>query len=563
MNIQNFITDKAKTILKSKYPADLVARFAVETSKSPEHGDYATNFAMIAAKTLGKKPMEVAADLAVELTMIPEVDRIIVAAPGFVNFCLTDNFLMESAQGAGVISPVAKPATIGLEYAGYNIAKALHIGHLSTTLLGDVISRILTAVGHRVISNNFIGDWGRNMGMVIAWIVEKYPGGLPNNLSAEELNGFYPSSSIRAKDDPEYLEKVRKITAEFQDGNIEYMKIYEQFLAISIADIKETISMLDILPFDNWHGERYSAPFVKDVEKILRDKGLLETDAGAEVVRVSFDAPPLLFRTGAGAETYATADLTNVRTWQREYTPDKLVYIVDVRQKLHLSQVFDVATRAGFAPADGMTHIGYGAVVAKGGRVFKTRDGGAPNLRDVINATIDAAAARVAEAGKSLPAEDIKKIGIAALKFNYLSHGALDNFAFDPEQITSFEGHTGPYVLYTAVRLASIMAKAGEDFGIYMPSGAIEGAAERALILQLLEFDRAVQRAGENFDPSIVANFVYDLAQLANGYYHEYPVLKGGIDEAVTAKRKALIWRTHRILSKAIELLGMEVPKGM
>ncbi|MDR0449235.1 MAG: arginine--tRNA ligase [Rickettsiales bacterium] len=548
MNIPKILSESAKKI-SARY-----SDIKFEAAKNPAHGDYATNAAMAAAKKLGKNPMELAAQIAIDLTLMPEVESASVAAPGFVNIVLTDKFLIDAARGADKITQTAAPLKIDMDYGSYNIAKTLQIGHLRTTIVGDVLNRILRATGNKTIAYNHLGDWGRPMGMVIAWILKKYPGRIPKDIPVQELNAFYPESSARAKEDPAWLEFAQKITSQFQNGNPEYMEIYDWFHKISIDDIMDALDMLHVLPFDYWRGERYASQFVEQAGKILESKKLIEKDQGAEIVRIKGDTPPLMWKTSHGTETYAATDLAAVYYRSADDNPDKIVYLTDVRQKLHFQQMFDVAKRAELTRAE-LTHLYFGAITGKDGKPFKTRSGNAPALGDIIDTTLEAVRARADAAGKNLSPEDIRKIAISALKFNDLSHGVADNYVFEPEALVSFEGRTGPYILYTARRLASIMAKAGGGgkFG-----EKIDGAGERALVMTLSDFDRIVAKAADSFSTELVANYAYDLAQAINNYYHNYPILKSD-----NPHRLAMVSVSLAVLSRAIELLGMQIPSEM
>ncbi|MCL2629092.1 MAG: arginine--tRNA ligase [Alphaproteobacteria bacterium] len=558
MDIRNILAGSARKVLAGKYPEEILDRLAFEAAKIPEFGDYATNLAMIYAKDLGKPPMDFAADLAIELTLMPEVASASIAKPGFVNLVLTDKFLLDSARNSDEITRVENPLVIDMDYTGYNMGKALHIGHLRCSNVGDVLNRVFKAVGHKTISYNFIGDWGRPMGLVIAWIVEKY-GKIPQGISMAELNRIYVDSSIRAKEDPGWLDHARNVTAEFQKGaNQLYNEIYDWFMGVSMREMDKTMEDMNILPIDLVRGEKYNSAFVPEVKKILEDKGMLEMSDGALVIRTDAQVP-MIFETSIGKDTYDTTDLTAIYTRGRDDAPDKMIYVVDFRQKFAFHQKFYIAKKADLTDAE-LIHISYGTITGEDNKPFKTRAGESPDLAGIISMAVDAVRKRVGEAGKSLDEEDIKAIGISALRYNDLSHITMNNYVFDPEKLSMFEGRTGAYILYTARRLASIMEKAGDagEFG-----DNIDALGERALILQMTEFDRAVQRVAETYGTEILANFAYDLAQLVNNYYHNYPVLASGVSKPDRDHRLAVINMAHKTLVKAINLMGMKLPKEM
>ncbi|MDR0319402.1 MAG: arginine--tRNA ligase [Rickettsiales bacterium] len=557
MNIPFVLSESAKKVLLCKYPAEIVQKIAFEAAKNPDFGDYATNIAMTAAKTLGTNPMDLAAELAIELTLMPEVSSASIAKPGFVNIVLTDKFLLDAARRADEITQAAAPKKIDMDYASFNIAKSAHMGNLRALIVGDVLNRILRAAGHKTVAYNHLGDWGLPMGKVIAILMEKYPNGMPDALTADELNKFYPEASELSKADPDWNARAQKITALFQSGNPEYSKIYEWFRNITMKDAREIIEGMNVIPFDKWQGEKYASGFVSDVEKILRVKNLLEKDQGAEIVRIDENTPPLLFKTSHGTDTYAATDLGAIYYRSRDDKPDELLYITDFRQNLHFKQLFAVARRAGLSDAK-LTHLGYGTVNGSDGKPFKTRDGGTPSIRGIVEMTVQAVQKRVQESGKDISAGDMRKIAVSALKFNDLAHGMMDNYVFEPAVLTSFEGRTGAGVLYTAVRLLAIQAKAGEDFSKCEFGDKIDGAGERALIMMLNDFDRTVSKAAETYQTELLANYAYDLAQAVNNYYHNYPILKSD-----DPHRKAVVAISLRVLTVAIDLLGMQIPSEM
>ena len=397
------------------------------------------------------------------------------------------------------------------------------------------------------------------MGLIIAWILEY---GMPKN--ADELNKIYPASTERAKNDDAWMTRAKEITAELQSGNPEYKKIYDDFMKISLAQMDTVLHRLNLLPFDATMGERGVAPYVADTQKILESHNLLTESDGAMIVNVKTDddtapMPPLMFRTSSGTQTYAAADLSAIYYRTKTDNPDIIGYFTDSRQNLHFQQVFRVAKMANITNAE-LFHTGFGALTGPDGKPFKTRDGGVAELLDILDMVNDAVRTRVADAGKTLDNETISSIALAAVKFNDLLHDVRADYVFDPNQITSFEGRTGPYILYTAVRLNSVLKRAGDITNATAPELTDD---ERNLLIETLDFERTVHSAFENRATDMIANYAYDLCQLINTFYHNCPILRDDIDENTRAKRLTITQIARDTLAQTIELMGLKIPNEM
>lgn len=530
----------------------------LETPRNRNFGDFSTNAAMVMAKSAGKNPRELAGEILPKLKELDFVAEASVAGPGFINIKLKDDFIWNAANEPQ--SPTStEPQKIDLDYGGYNVGKALHIGHLRTSIVGDTFNRIAKYLGHKTKSYNHIGDWGRPMGLIIAWILEY---GMPT--SADELNKIYPASTARAKEDENWLTRAKEITAELQAGNQQYRKIYDDFMKISLAQMDEVLKRLNLLPFDATMGERGVAQYVAETQKILEDKKLLVESDGAKIVNVRTDddtapIPPLMFRTSSDTQTYAAADLSAIYYRTKTDSPDIIGYFTDSRQNLHFQQVFRVAKMAGLTNAE-LFHTGFGALTGSDGKPFKTRDGGVAELLDILDMVNEAVTTRVKSSGKNLDKETIEEIALAAVKFNDLLHDVKSDYVFDPNQITSFEGRTGPYILYTAVRLNSVLKKAGE-----LPEATLGTLSEdeRNLLVEVLDFERTVQTAFVNRATDMSANYAYDLCQLANTFYHNCPILRDDVDAAIRAQRLQIVKIARNTLAKTIDLMGLKIPEEM
>ncbi len=569
MNLYKYVSDAINT--KLGFAANL------EVPRNRDFGDFATNAAMVMAKQAGKNPRELAADIADKLRELDFVADATIAGPGFINIKLHDDFILNNASYAANISKTDSPMVLALDYGAYNVAKSLHIGHLRTSIVGDTFNRIAKKLGHQTYSWNHIGDWGKPMALVIAWIERLHPE-LPYfrpdftpdmdtgfNIDPAELNTYYPASSQYAKENPVFQAHAQQIKADFQNGHAGYFALYEKFLKISLEMMNSTVNRLNILPFDYDLGERNAATYLNEVEKILRDKNLIIPSDGAEVIIVRRETdnkpmPPYMWKDSRGADTYDSTDLAAAYCRKKLDNPDKLIYFTDLRQSLHFEQLFRAVDISGIADYNQFEHIGYGTINGSDGRPFKTRDGNAAGLDDILDMATDAVRTRVTEAGKTLDEDTVKQIALASVKFNDLLHDVRSDYVFDPASITSFEGRTGPYILYTAVRLNSVLNRAG-DTTPKMPTQI--NTDERNLLIEILDFERTVHSAFDNRATDMIANYAYDLCQLINTFYHNCPILRDDVDAATRAGRLWIAQTARDTLTAAIDLMGLTVPREM
>ena len=386
--------------------------------------------------------------------------------------------------------------------------------------------------------------------------------GYKSYLDAYELAINYDKESWQYE---KFMEEARIITAKLQGGHPGYNALYNVFFPISLKSMTETVNKLNIMPFDKNLGERNAALYIEPVEKMLREKNLLVKSDGAEVIIVKKDTdnapmPPVMFYNSRGAVPYDATDIMALYYRKITDNPDKIIYLTDIRQKLHFEQLFRVAEITGLFPPENLEHIGYGTINGSDGKPFKTRDGNAAGLNDIIDMINEAVKKRVIESGKNLPKETIDTIALAALKFNDLMHDLRSDYIFDPESVTSFEGRTGPYILYTAVRLNSVLKKAGIKKESKLCSLSEE---ERNLLIEILDFERTVQSAFDNRATDIIANYAYDLCQLINTFYHNCPILREGINEETKAQRLTVTRIARDTLATAIDLMGLKIPEEM
>jgi len=568
MNLYKYVSNAVNEKLGTKVN--------LEVPRNREFGDFSTNAAMVMAKSVGKNPRELATEIAPKLAELPFVAETSVAGHGFINIKLKDDFIWESACQEQ--SPrTDAPQTIDLDYGAYNVAKSLHIGHLRTSIVGDTFNRIARLLGHKTYSWNHIGDWGKPMALVIAWIERLHPelpyfsdNFDPNtpvdfDINPTELNTYYPLASSFAKENPDFQAHAQDIKAKFQNGHAGYFALYEKFLKISMQMMQETVNRLNILPFDYDLGERNAAQYLDDVEKILRAKNLIIESDGAQVIVVKRDTdnkpmPPYMWTDSRGADTYDSTDLAAVYCRKQTDNPDRIIYFTDLRQGLHFEQLFRASEISGIFDYNNLEHIGYGTINGRDGKPFKTRDGNAAGLDDIIDAVNIAVRERVSESGKTLDNDTINTIALAAVKFNDLMHDVRSDYIFDPSAVTSFEGRTGPYILYTAVRLNSVLKRATFDAdATYMPMTT----DERNLLIGILDFERTVISAFENRATDMIANYAYDLCQLINTFYHNCPILRDDVPVEVRAGRLHIAKIAYETLAKTIDLMGLKIPSEM
>ena len=563
MNVYKVISDNVKSkLMEIDDVADVLpSDVAIETPKIRDFGDFSTNVAMMLARPLKKSPRDIAEMILPKISEIPFVEKVTVAGPGFINITLKNDFLMSPGK-YNIVSEKSKSLTIDMDYGSYNIGKALHIGHLRTTVVGDTFNRIARALGHKTKSYNHMGDWGRPMGLIIAWILEH---GMPKN--ADDINVIYPASTARAKEDKAWLEHALRVTYELQNGNAEYLDIYNKFAPMSLKQISDILVRLNILPFDENKGERLVAEYVPAVQEILDQKNLIVHDDGADIIPVKLETdtapmPPVMWRSSVGNQTYAAADLAAIYYRTTTDNPDDIVYFTDSRQNLHFTQVFRAAKMAGMDSAN-LQHIGFGTITGADGKPFKTRDGDVPSLHQMVDMVADSVRARAEESGKKLSDETVEMIALAALKFNDLMHDVKSDYVFDVDSVTQFEGRTGPYILYTAVRLNAVTNKAA-DMGVVASADRVElEPAERNLLLRLMDFERVLENAFTRRATDLLANYTYDLAQDINTFYHHCPILRDDVVSDVRATRLYIVNMARETLLRAIDLMGLRVPESM
>ncbi|HSM43435.1 MAG TPA: arginine--tRNA ligase [Acidimicrobiia bacterium] len=574
MSLQSHLSELAgKAFADLGLPAELGE---VLPSQRPELAQFQCNGAMAAAKQAGKAPRDIASLIGTALAGYLEIARTDVAGPGFINIDVTDEALADWSnrtaqddhhghESAGERSKVL------VDYAGPNVAKAMHVGHLRATIIGDALARLYSFAGHDVIRDPHFGDWGFNMGLLIAVVQEE---GLdPSTLTLDDLQRLYPGATGRANEDEAFAERARITTVALQQGDEEALTIWRQMKTVSEQSQRRDFASLGI-EFDLWYGESDVADRLGPLVDRLVAEGVAEESDGALIVRVdqrddNREWPSLLLRSTGGGCLYSTTDVAKVDMRVEELGVDLMLYVVDRRQSDHLNQVFRVARKAGIADDDVvMEHIGFGTMNGPDGKPFKTREGGVVRLGDVIDMIETAARQRLDEAhiAEDYPEEERSQIahhvGVAALKFGDLINNRTSDYIFDLERFSSFEGKTGPYLQYAAVRIKSILRKAVERG--FEPGTILAPVvdAERDLLLELLRLPEVVDRAIDLRAPNHVAEYAYALAVRWNRFYDQCHILSEP-DGARRASWLSVARLTGSTLETLLHLLGIEVPDRM
>lgn len=565
----------------------------VTPSDRPDLADFQSNGALAAAKRLGKNPREIAAAVADRLAGDPRLAGIEIAGPGFINLKIADATLADRANeiaadlrlGAG---SVAVPRRVIVDYGGPNVAKPMHVGHLRASIIGESIKRLYRFRGDEVIGDAHFGDWGYQMGLLIGAVMDEVPairalvddgnasGAAPADLSPldavtlSDLDRLYPEAAATGKADTEYRDRARKITMGLQSKQPGYYALWERFRAVTQVALERDFHALGI-DFDWWKGESDVEHLIAPMVAELDAKGLLVDDQGARIIRVTRqgdkrELPPLLVVSSEGSAMYGTTDLATILDRQQAFDPHLVIYCVDQRQADHFEIVFRAAYQAGYSQDGQLEHIGFGTMNGTDGKPFKTREGGVLKLNDLIEMTRSKARERLTEAGlgeNMAPAEfeDIAgKVAVAALKFADLQNFRGTSYVFDLDRFTSFEGKTGPYLLYQAVRVKSLLRRAAAE-GFGQGVIIISEPAERDLVLTLDAFDSALTEAYDKKAPHALAEHAYRLSQAFSKFYAACPMLSA--EPAIRSSRLTLAATTLSQLELTLDLLGISVPERM
>lgn len=567
----------------------------ISVSNRPDLCEYQCNGAMAAAKKYGKAPFMIADDVVGKLAGNTVFKSIESVKPGFINIILSEDFMsdylnkMAGEDKFGYV-PSVTDKTVIVDYGGANAAKPLHVGHLRSAVIGESVKRIQRFAGNKVIGDVHLGDWGLQMGLIIEELRDRkpelpyfdknftgeYPAEAPFTIS--ELEEIYPAASAKSKENAEFLERAHNATLKLQSGDRACTAIWNHIMAVSKADLKKNYDNLNV-SFDLWKGESDAQPYIPDMIQDMIDKGLAHESQGATVVDIQEETdtkelPPCIIRKSDGAALYATSDLATLVEREKDFHPDRYIYLADKRQELHFTQVFRVAKKAGIVKPDAdLTFLGFGTMNGKDGKPFKTRSGGVMRLESLISDIQDAVLVKMNENSEKKGQTDIDKdeaeatakiVGLAALKYGDLSNQASKDYVFDIDRFSSFEGNTGPYILYTIVRIKSILAKykasSGDMNGLTIKLSPSD--SEKNLALALVKFQEVVNSAYIENAPHKICQYIYDVSNAFNGFYHDTKILSE-TDEDKKKGYIALISLAKDILLTCIDLLGIECPERM
>lgn len=561
----------------------------VTISNRPDLCEYQCNGALAGAKAYKKAPFMIAEDVAEKIKDRPCFEEVSVVKPGFINLKLQKTYIanylnqMKEDQDLG-LEKVEDPRMILVDYGGPNVAKPLHVGHLRSAIIGESVKRIARKMGHKVLGDIHLGDWGYQMGLIITELMERkpelpyfqeeYEGEYPEEapFTIGELEEIYPTASQKAKEDDAYREKALHATYLLQNGHRGYTALWNHIIQVSVSDLKKNYANLHV-EFDLWKGESDAQAYIPDMVERLKTEGYAHIDDGALVVDVeeetdTKDVPPCIIQKSDGASLYSTTDLATLVQREEDYHPDQVIYLADKRQELHFVQVFRTAKKTGIVPEEtDLKFLGFGTMNGKDGKPFKTREGGVMRLENLI-AEIEGEMLKKIMDNRTVEEEEARKtarlVGLAAIKYGDLSNQASKDYVFDVDRFTSFEGNTGPYVLYTIVRIKSILNKYQADGGnlaglCVMPA---DSDSEKALQLEASKYNDVMAAAYEELAPHKICAYIYDLANAFNRFYHEVKILA---EEDAKKKQSyiALLLLVRCVLEECIEVLGFEAPERM
>lgn len=561
----------------------------VTLSNRPDLCEYQCNGAMAAAKAYRKAPIMIAGDVVALLSQNPMFEEASAVNPGFINLKLSPEFLadylrrMQEDENLSV-EKAANPKRIIIDYGGPNVAKPLHVGHLRSAIIGESIKRMGRFLGHEMIGDVHLGDWGLQMGLIIVelkrrkpklvYFDETYTGEYPEEapFTIGELEEIYPAASAYSKDHPEYKEEAMQATYLLQHGHRGYQAILKHIMNVSVADLKKNYENLNVT-FDLWKGESDAQPYIPAMVDYMKKNGYAYEDQGALVVDVkeetdTKEVPPCMILKSDGASLYTTTDLATIVQRMEDYKPDEILYVVDKRQEMHFIQVFRCARKTKLVGDDTkLTFLGFGTMNGKDGKPFKTREGGVMRLESLLTSINEEMYRKIMDNHEIDPdeaRETAKLVGLSAIKYGDLSNQASKDYIFDIDRFTSFEGNTGPYILYTIVRIKSILhkyQKAGKSLeGVKIQ--AADKMSEKDLMLELSRFNSVMENAFEEIAPHKICSYIYDLANVFNRFYHETKILTEE-DSTKQASYIALLLLTRDVLECCIDVLGFSAPERM
>ncbi len=562
----------------------------VTVSNRPDLCEYQCNGAMAGAKIYKKAPIVIANEVSEILKKSEAFSTVEVCPPGFINLNVNDKFLadyiskMAEADKLGIENPKESKRFI-IDYGGPNVAKPLHVGHLRSAVIGESIKRIIRYMGHEAIGDIHLGDWGLQMGLVIAafkeanpdlvYFDDNYTGDYPEEapFTVADLEEIYPKASARSKEDAAFKDEAMACTKKLQDGVRGYRALWKHIINVSVTDLKKNYDNLNV-EFDLWKGESDVHDVIPGMVKYLKDGGYAYISDGALVVDVKEETdtkeiPPCMILKSDGASLYNTTDLATIQERVKEYNPDGIIYLTDKRQELYFEQVFRCARKTGLVKeGTKLVHIGFGTVNGTDGKPFKTRDGGVMRLEYLIKDINDKMYEKIST-GREMSEEEAKKVSkmvaLSAIKYGDLSNQASKDYIFDTERFMSFEGDTGPYLLYTVVRIKSILKKYAENGGNpdeCKITSEVSNASHKNLLMKISAYNEMMEGVFEELAPHRICSYLYDLANIFNSFYHETKILSEE-NEELKKNYIALLNLTLRVSKDCMDCLGFEAPERM
>ena len=562
----------------------------VTLSNRPDLCEYQCNGAMAAAKEYKTAPFQIADAVAAKLSGSATFSMVESVKPGFLNMKVDEAYLaayvadMQADEGRFGCEKAAHPKTVLIDYGGPNVAKPLHVGHLRSAIIGESVKRLGRFAGHKMIGDIHLGDWGLQMGLIITelkhrkpelpYFDESFTGDYPEEapFTISELEEIYPTASARSKEDEDYKNEAMEATYLVQHGHRGYQAVLQHILDVSVADLKKNYNVLNV-DFDLWKGEADVQKYIPDMVHMLKEKGFAHYDEGALVVDVAEEddnkaVPPCMILKSDGAALYDTTDLATLIERESLYQPDQIIYVVDKRQELHFVQVFRCAKKTGIVrPEVDLKYLGFGTMNGKDGKPFKTREGGVMRLENLLREITEEMRKKIMD-NRTVTGEEAeataRTVGLAAVKYGDLSNQASKDYIFDVDRFTSFEGNTGPYILYTIVRIKSILNKYQENGGSMDALRIREPGSdcEKALMLETAKFNEVIDTVYEEIAPHKLCAYIYDVANAFNKFYHETRILAEENEEK-KAGYLALLKLTKEVLEVCIDLLGFEAPERM
>lgn len=582
MNIRTCLSERVqKAMLAAGIPEGYNPH--VTPSKKPGFGDYQANGAMGAAKAMKRNPREIAQSIVENLQLDGIANKIEIAGPGFINIHLDQQWLAQQLQIASQderlgLAKKETPLTVVADYSSPNLAKEMHIGHIRSTCIGDAIVRILEFTGDKLIRQNHVGDWGTQFGMLIAELEDQMQDGEHAEFALKDLETFYKQSKKHFDEDEAFKKRARDYVVKLQSGDAEVLKLWEKFKNVSLSHNQEIYQKLNVsLTEEDACGESFYNDDLSVLVQELKDKGLSVESEGAQVVFLqeladkNGDPSPVIIQKADGGYLYATTDLAAMRYRCRTLNADRLLYFIDDRQSLHMKQVFLTAQKAEFVPPHvSLEHHPFGKILGEDGKPYKTREGDAVKLSDVINEAIERACdivrKRERKEGDELSEAQIisigEKVGIGAIKYADLSKTRTNDYIFDWNAMLSFEGNTGPYLQYAYTRVASIFRNAGETLQEFTGEIVVQEEKEKELAIKLLQFAEIIEQVSEDAYPHVLCTYLYDLASLFMSFYEACPILKADSAD-IRASRLQISKAVARTMSLGLDLLGIDVLEKM